>query len=141
MSVNIFQSLFAAGVATIVWFFIGAVVYMNPIVDNIYKKYEDHPSVKNRKDIKKFIINTFLFSILIQCVLFAFVYQYIQPVLPGALLMNTVLFGGILIAVKIIPRFFDMWVQSQYPPMLLGIEIINGAIGSFVIAFVFAVVI
>ena len=33
-----------------------------------------------------------------------------------------------------------MWVQSKYPTTLLSIELINGAIGSFVIAFVFALI-
>jgi len=141
MNIDIIHGIIGAGAATIVWFIIGAIVYMNPVVDKIYKKYEDHPSVKNRKDVKTFIINTFVFSILIQCVLFAFVYLYIEPLLPGTLLLNTLYFGGILTLVKIIPRFFDMWVQSQYPIPLLGIELINGSIGSFVIAFVFALVI
>lgn len=138
MTIDIVQGIIEGVVATIVWFIIGAVVYMNPFVAKIYKKYEETPSVKNRKDVKTFILNTFVFSILIQCLLFAFVYLFIQPILPGTLILNTVYFGIILVAVKIIPRFFDMWVQSSYPPTLLTIEIINGAIGSFVIAFVFA---
>jgi len=141
MAIDIIQGLIGAFAATIVWFIIGAVVYINPFVTKIYKKYEENPSVKNRKDVKTFIINTFVFSILIQCFLFAFVYLYIQPVLPGTLILNTLYFGTILIAVKIIPRLFDMYVQSKYPTTLLIIEVINGAIGSFVIALVFAFVI
>jgi hypothetical protein len=140
MVLDMMQGLIGGIIATVVWFFIGAVVYMNPFVAKIYKKYEDDPSVKNRKDVKTFIINTFVFSILIQCFLFAFVYIFIQSILPGDLLTNTLYFGIILIAVKIVPRFFDMWVQSKYPTTLLSIELINGAIGSFVIAFVFALI-
>ena len=138
MAIDIIQGIIGAVAATIVWFVIGAVVYMNPFITNIYKKYEDDPCVKNRKDVKTFIINTFVFSILIQCFLFAFVYLYIQPILPGTLIHNTLYFGLILIAVKIFPRLFDMYVQSKYPRTLLIIELINGAIGSVVIAFVFA---
>lgn len=138
MAIDIIQGLIGGFAATIVWFIIGAAVYMNPFVTKIYKKYEETPSVKNRKNIKTFIINTFVFNILIQCLLFAFVYQYMKPILPATLLLNTLLFGLILVVVKIIPRFFDMWVQSSYPTQLLIVEIVNGAIGSFVIAFVFA---
>lgn len=138
MAIDIVQGILGGVIASVVWFIIGAVVYMNPFIGKIYKKYEETPSVKNRKDIKKFIVNTFVFSILIQCLLFAFVYLFVQPVLPGTLLLNTLYFGVILVVVKIIPRFFDMWVQSSYPTTLLIIEIINGTIGSFVIAFVFA---
>jgi len=138
MAINILQGLIGGLIATVVWFFIGAVLYMNPFAAKWYKKYEDDPSVKNRKDMKSFLINTFVFSILIQCVIFAFAYQYIETLLPGTVLMNVLYFGIILVGIKIIPRFLDMWVQSKYPPVLLTIELINGAIGSFVIAIVFA---
>ncbi|KYK33515.1 MAG: hypothetical protein AYK22_09030 [Thermoplasmatales archaeon SG8-52-3] len=141
MSIDIIQGLIGGVAATIVWFIVGAVVYMNPFVAKIYKKYENDPSVKNRKDVKAFIINTFVFNILIQCFIFAFVYLYIQAILPGTLILNTLYFGMILVLVKIIPRLFDMYVQSKYPTTLLIIEVINGAIGSFVIAFVFALLI
>ncbi len=141
MAVDIIQGLIGGFAATIVWFFVGAILYMNPYVGKIYKKYEDDPSVKNRKDVKSFIINTFVFSVLIQCFIFAFAYLYIKPVLPGTLILNVIYFGIILVAVKIIPRLFDMYVQSKYPTKLLAIEVINGAIGSFVIAFVFALLI
>ncbi|MDG6218456.1 MAG: DUF1761 domain-containing protein [Candidatus Thermoplasmatota archaeon] len=134
------QGVIAALAATIVWFIVGAIVYMNPFVAKIYTKYEDDPSVKNRKDVKTFILNTLLFSILIQCFIFSFVYLYLQPILPGSLLYNTAYFGVILVAVKIIPRLFDMYVQSQYPKTLLIIEVINGSIGSFVIAFVLTII-
>lgn len=42
--------------------------------------------------------------------------------------------GGILVGVKIIPRLFDMYLQSTYPNKLLTIEFINGVIGSFIMA-------
>jgi len=139
MTIDIVSGLIGGIAATLAWFIVGAVVYMNPFVDKIYKKYEDNPSVKNRKDMKTFILNTFVFSVFIQCFIFSFVYLYIQPILPGIVLLNALYFGLLLILVKIIPRFFDMYVQSQYPTPLLFLEIINGAIGSFIIAFVFAI--
>jgi len=138
MAIDIVQGILGGIAASVVWFVIGAVVYMNPYVGKIYKKYEEAPSVKNRKNIKTFIGNTFVFSILIQCLLFAFIYLFMKPILPGTLILNMFYFGIILVAVKIIPRFFDMWVQSSYPTPLLTIEIINGTIGSFVIALVFS---
>ena len=139
MSIDIISVLIAGIISSIVWFFVGALVYMNPAVAKIYKKYEDSPSVKNRKNVKMFLLNTFFLSILFQCLIFSFVYAYILPILPGTLLLNTFYFGMLLVSVKIIPRFFDMYVQSQYPTPLLIIEIINGTIGSFVIAFVLVI--
>jgi hypothetical protein len=140
MALDLLSGLIAGVAATIVWFVIGAVVYMNPFVAKIYNKYADDPSVKSRKNVKTFIINTFIFSVLIQCFIFAFIYLYLESILPGVLILNTFYFGLILVAVKIIPRLFDMYVQSKYPNTLLLIELINGIIGSFVIAFVFAAI-
>jgi len=55
--------------------------------------------------------------------------------------MKSLVFGLILIAVKIFPRFFDMRIQTTYPNRLLAVEFVNGTIGSFVIGVVFAYVI
>ena len=51
MMIDLIQGLIGGIIATIVWFFIGAIVYMNPFVAKIYKKYEEDPGVKNRKDV------------------------------------------------------------------------------------------
>jgi hypothetical protein len=104
MSIDVMSVLIAGVVSSIVWFFVGALVYMNPVVAKIYKKFEDSPTVKDRKDVKSFLLNTFFLSILFQCFIFAFFYAFIMPVLPGTLLLNSLYFGIILIAVKIIPR-------------------------------------
>lgn len=83
----------------------------------------------------------YFFGILIQCILFAFVYSFIKPVLPGTLILNILFFGLVLVAVKIFPRLFDMWMQSTYPNKLLMTEFVNGIIGSFVIAFILTLII
>jgi len=137
----IFQALLAGFIASIVWFIVGGIVYMNPIVAGIYKKFKSSPGLKNWKNTKSYLINTYVFAALIQCLIFSLVYLFIKPVLPGTLEMNTLFFGLVLVGVKIIPRLFDMWMQSTYPNKLLGMELINGIIGSFVIALVLVLMI
>lgn len=141
MAIDIVQTMLAGIVATVIWFFVGALVYMNPVVDKIYQKFNNNPNVKDRGETKTFLAKTFVFSILIQAMLFAFVYAFIQSLLPGTLLLNGLYYGFILVAIKIIPRYLDMWVQSNYPATLLNIEFINGTIGSFVMAYVFVFII
>ena len=141
MAIDIVQTILGGIVATFVWFFVGAIVYMNPVVDKIYKKFNNDLNVKDRGETKTFLAKTFVFSILIQAMLFAFVYAFIQSLLPGTKLLNGLYYGIILVALKIIPRYLDMWMQSNYPITLLNIEFINGIIGSFVMAFVFALLI
>jgi sterol desaturase/sphingolipid hydroxylase (fatty acid hydroxylase superfamily) len=140
MSINIVHVIFGAIAAAVVWFIIGSVLYMNPFVAKIYKKAEGMPGLKIWPNLSQYIVLQFV-GILIQCVLWAFVFVLIKPVLIQETLMQGFVFGLILIAFKISRRFFDMWIQSTYPNRLLVIEFINGAIGSFVIGILFAYII
>lgn len=141
MTINLLQTILGGFLASIIWFIVGGMLYMNPFVAKIYKNFENSPGFKKWKDIKKYLINMYIFGILIQCLLFAFVYSFIKPILHGGLLLSTIFFGLILMAVKIFPRLFDMWMQSTYPNKLLAVEFVNGTIGSFVIAFILALII
>lgn len=129
--------LLAGFTASIVWFIVGGAVYMNPFVAQVYKEYETSPGLKIRGNTTSYLMTMFLL-ILVQCLLFAAVYAYIRPVFTGAVLANGLIYGLILTALKIIPRGLDMWIQTTYPNKLLGVEAINGVIGSFVIALVIA---
>ncbi|MFH1246438.1 MAG: hypothetical protein V1489_01515 [Candidatus Liptonbacteria bacterium] len=137
---DILRTIFGGGVASVVWFIVGSVLYMNHFVAKIYKNAEGSPGLKKWQSIPKYIGLQYV-GILAQCMLWAFVFALTRPVLPNGVLMESFVFGLILVAVKIFPRFFDMWVQSTYPNKLLAMEFVNGTIGSFVIGMVFALVI
>ena len=141
MTIDLPQTIIGGFLASIVWFIIGSILYMNPIVAKIYKEFEKSSGLKKWEDTKKYLINMYIFGALVQCLLFAFVYSFIKSILPGSLVLDMIFFGSILVAVKIFPRLFDMWMQSTYPNKLLAVEFINGTIGSFVIAFIFALII
>lgn len=126
--------------ASIVWFIVGSVLYLNPFVAKIYKNAEGSPALKRWPSIPKYIALQYA-GILVQCLLWAFVFALIKSVLPGGVLMKGLVFGLILIVVKIFPRFFDMWIQSTYPNKLLAVEFVNGTIGSIVIGAVFSYII
>lgn len=134
------QTIFAGFMASIVWFVIGGALYMNPFVAKIYKDAESSAGLKKWASIPMYIGLQYV-GILAQCLLWAFVFAFMRPVLPQEVLIKGVVFGLILVAVKIFPRFFDMWIQSTYPNKLLAVEFINGTIGSFVIGIAFAYII
>jgi len=133
MEIDIWITLFGGFSASVVWFIVGGALYQNPFVAKIYKDAEGSPGLKKWTNIPKYLALQY-FGILVQCILWAFVFAFIKPVLFEGILLNTLFFGLILIAIKIIPRAIDMWIQSTYPNKLLAVEFINGAIGSFVIA-------
>ncbi len=113
---------------------------MNPFVAKIYKDAQGLPGVKKWLNVPKYLSLQYA-GILVQCLLWAFVFALIKSTLSEEVLIKGLVFGLVLVAIKIIPRFFDMWIQSTYPNKLLAVEIINGTIGSFVIGIVFAYII
>ena len=129
---NILHIIYITIITTIVWFIVGGAVYMNPLTAKIYKKYEKHPSMKKWKTKTKYLTGVFFVAGLIPILLIAIAYQYLTPI-------NWLLFGLILFGIRIIPRFCDMWMQTAYPNKILLIEIVNGLILSFVIAFMFSI--
>lgn len=126
--------------ASVVWFIVGGALYQNPFVAKIYKNAEESPGLKKWASVPRYVGLQYA-GIVAQCLLWAFVFVLVKPALPGGLLMQGLVFGLILVAVKIFPRFFDMWIQTTYPHKLLAVEFVNGTIGSFVIAVIFAYVI
>lgn len=139
MAFDLLEIILGGFAASIAWFFVGGILYMNPFVSKMYRNAEDSPALKKWQNIPQYLGLQYL-GILIQCILWAFVYAVVQPVLPGGFLMKGIVFGLILVAIKIFPRFFDMWIQSTYPKTLLAVEFVNGTIGSFVIGLILAYV-
>lgn len=140
MTINIVQTLLGGFIAAVVWFIIGGALYMNPLVAKIYKDAENSPALKKWPSVPKYLGLQFI-GALAQCLLWAFIFSLVKSVLPEEIFPKGLLFGLILIATKIFPRFFDMWIQTAYPGKLLAVEFINGSIGSFVIGIVFAFII
>jgi len=132
------KKIISAGViASVAWFIVCGILYLNPVVAGVYNNYEGHPGVKNWGDSPNYL--AYMYGlILVQCLLAAGAYSILKPAFTGDVTSNGLKYGLILVAVRIIPRLFDMWVQSTHPNTLLAIEVANGAIGSFVIALVIA---
>lgn len=128
------QIIIAGFLASLVWFILGSVLYVNPWITKIYKKHENSPGFKAWKNQPKYIITMYFVGALIPCLILAFVYSFISPAFTGSLILKTLCLGLIIAGVRMIPRFFDMWMQTTYPDTLLTIEIVNGTILSFAAA-------
>ncbi|GBD93029.1 hypothetical protein BMS3Abin05_00608 [bacterium BMS3Abin05] len=133
-------ALWGGFVASVVWFILGGALYMNPFTAKIYHNAENAPALKKWPGVPKYLGLMYLSS-LIECILAAIVYLVMKSVLPVGPIPRGLAFGLVLIAVRIVPRFLDMWMQTTYPNRLLWIEGINGSIGSFIIALTYAYVI
>ncbi len=137
---NVPITLLAGVAAAAAWFVVGGALYMNPLVARAYKNAQASPALKKWPNVPKYIGLQFV-GILVQCLAWAFVFNLVKAALPGGVLAQGAWFGLILTAAKILGRLVDMWLQTTYPGRLLALELVNGVIGSFVIAFVLAAII
>lgn len=123
-------------VASIAWFIAAAILFFNPITDKVYRSEEKHPAVRALPQSPK-TIGMILAAIVVQSVIWAWVYTLIVPVLPGSKLAKGLLFGFILVLTKIIPRDIDRLLLSTYPKKRMAIEFVIGIICSFVVGIAF----
>lgn len=132
---NFIFVLFGTIAASLVSFLVGAILYMNPTVSKIYKKYQKHPSMSKYSSKGKYLFDTFLLDIAIPTFIAATVYSYLKAglyIINGNPVSIIFVYGMILAGIRVIPRFFDMSILTSYPRQLLIIELINGIVLSFV---------
>lgn len=126
----LFTVFLSAFLASIAWFIVGGIVYMNPFVAKIYRKYKDHPCMKKWSSQRSYLLGVYLIAGLVPILAASFIYYYIAPV--GIFYLTLLLVG-----LHIVPRMCDMYVQTSYPNKLLFVELVNGVVLSFVVACVF----
>lgn len=140
MELDILRILLGGFLASVASFIVLGGLYGNPAVAKIYKNAEKSPALKKWESNPKYIFMQYV-GMLIQCLLWAFVFAVVKPALPAAPLCAGLVFGLFIMVMKIFPRLFDMWIQTYYPGNLLVTEFINGSIGGFLVGLVFAYVI
>lgn len=117
----------------LIHFIVLSVLYKNPVVDKIYKSYEDHPAVKKWNNLPKYILSMFL-GTQVEIFLTTLGYLVFRNV-AGMDISGTLIIALIFTGIRIYPRFWNMWIQSTYPNKLLGIELINGTVSTFLVIF------
>ena len=135
------QTVLGGVAASIVWFVVGGALYLNPVIAKVYADAKSSPAVKEWPDQRKYVAAMFAGGSLAQCLLWAFVFAVVKPALPEPAFLQGIVFGLVLVATKMFPRLFDMWIQTTYPNKLLVIEFVNGGIGGFIIGLIFAYII
>jgi len=128
--------IIAVAVASVAWFIVAAILFFNPVTDRVYRSEESNPAVKALPKSPQ-TIGKILTAIVIQVILWAYVYTIIQSVLPADKLMKGLLFGFIVVLTKMIPRDIDRVLLTTYPRKRMSIEFVIGIVCSFVVGIVF----
>ena len=118
----------------VVHFIILSALYLNPFVARKYKAAgETSPAIKKWPKQGEYILKMFL-GTQVEIFILTAAYFFLRTFLPQPLSIKTaIILAGIFSAIRIYPRFWNMWIQSTYPGDLLAIEFINGIIGTYVI--------
>lgn len=116
----------------LIHFVIMGILYGNPMVDKIYKTAQQtEPGVRKWLSQKKYLITQFL-GTQVEVYILAFAFFLFKPFVIGSL-ADAVLISLLFAAIRVYPRFWNMWIQSTYPSRLLKIEVVNGIISTMTI--------
>ena len=108
-------------------------LYANPFIDKFYKEaQENEPGVRRWPSMAKYMPIQFL-GTQVEVYILAAAYVWLRPLVPLQGYSCALALGGLLAAVRIYPRFWNMWIQSTYPRRLLAIEFVNGVISTLVV--------
>ncbi len=130
---NFFLQILLWGfVAGIIHFLVLGVLYMNPVVEHIYKSTQGHSAVKRHKNQKEYILKMFL-GTQVEVYIVTASFLYLRQFIDLDIWPTTIMLGLIFSGIRIYPRFWNMWIQTNYPNKLLVIEFVNGTIGTFII--------
>jgi hypothetical protein len=119
--------------AGLVHFVFIALAYGNPLVDRLSAHAEaESPAVKRWSSKPKYFVAQFL-GTQIEVYILTTGFVWLRPLigLPGY--GGALLLGTLFAALRVYPRFWNMWIQTTYPTRLLSIEVINGTLGTLVI--------
>ncbi len=129
----IIDVLFWGIVIGIIHYIIMGVLYMNPIVNKVYiEAQEKDASVKTRKTTSEYLTKQFL-GTQVEIWIITASFLYLRQFLPIEPIYQGLVLGAIFSGVRIYERFWNMLIQTTYPPKLLAIEFVNGIIGTLVI--------
>ena len=105
---------------------IGNLLYFIPIVSNIYKRYEGHPSTKTMDyfgGLNNWLFINMVFSIVFIVIMLCF-WLLIYKRLPSNIFGSGILFGLILWVIKALPEAFNQWMLFIYPTQLIITQLV-----------------
>ena len=130
----IVQVIWIGALVGLVHFVILGMLYGNPVVGKMYQQAQaTEPSVKKWPKQGKYLLTQFL-GTQGEVFIITFGFIWLKPLLGMENLTGAICLGLLFSAIRIYPRFWNMWIQSNYPNKLLAVEFVNGFIGTIVMA-------
>lgn len=117
----------------LIHFIVTGALYGNPVVDRIYQHaMATAPGVRKWPTRGRYLLTQFL-GTQVEVYILALAFVLLRPGIALDGQAGAAALGVLLAAVRVYPRFWNMWIQSTYPGLLLAIEAINGIISTLVV--------
>jgi hypothetical protein len=118
--------------AGLVHFVIIALLYANPITDRLSADLERAPAVRQWPSKPRYFVMQFL-GTQVEVYILTFAFFWLRPLIGWPGYGGALALGFLLAATRVYPRFWNMWIQTNYPRRLLMIEVVNGTLGTLAI--------
>jgi hypothetical protein len=121
-------------VAGVIHFVVIGALYGNPVIDKMYADAAGRsPAVRQWPSKARYLVTQFL-GTQVEVYILTFAFFWLRPHVATAGVAGALWVGLLLAAVRVYPRFWNMWIQTTYPRPLLAVEAVNGTIGTIAIA-------
>ena len=119
--------------AGLVHFVVIGILYGNPLTERISAGAEaESPAVRKWPSKVKYFVTQFL-GTQVEVYILTIAFVWLRPLVGLDGYGGGLLLGLLLAAIRVYPRFWNMWIQTTYPLRLLLVEVVNGTIGTLVI--------
>jgi hypothetical protein len=108
--------------------FIGFLYGVPPIRKLYASAQQTDPGVRRWDSRPRYVFTQFL-GTQVEVFILTLAFFALRGLFPGRILLLALL----LAAVRVYPRFWNMWIQSTYPGRLLAVEAINGTLGTLAV--------
>lgn len=120
-------------VVGVVHFVVLGGLYQNPLVAKLYAEAEGkEPGLKVWASKPKYMTSMFL-GTQVEVYALTAAYLWLRGYVPLESWAEALALGGVFAALRVYPRFWNMWIQSTYPNRLLAVEFVNGCISTLVV--------
>lgn len=113
-------------------FIVLSVLYQNPYIAKFYKEATTPESAIKVWDSSKKYVLYMASGTQIEVFFITAAYLFFKLYVPEPTLYQALLLSILFTGLRVYPRTFLMWIQTDYPNRLLVIETINGTIGTFI---------
>lgn len=133
MSADVGRIALWGGAAGLAHFVLVAILYGNPVVDAYSREANRHVSVKQWPTQAAYFVRQF-FGTQVEVYLMTVAFVWLRPATAAPGYAGALEVGAMIAALRVYPRFWNMWIQTTFPNRLLLVEVVNGTLGCLFIA-------